>query len=52
MKTFEDSKAFIEYSNNIKDISKKNDHFSANKKRKKLILFYDKIADMLINKET
>ena len=47
-KHFNDSKAFIGYSNDIyKDIEK----YKPNKKRKILIAFDDMISDMLINKK-
>ena len=44
-------RAFIEYSNNMDDIYKNIEEYSPNKKRKRLILFYDMIANMLINKK-
>ena len=45
-----DSKAFIEYSNDMDDIDKDIEDKNPNKKRKILILFDDMIADMLSNK--
>ena len=50
-KHFHDSKAFIEYSNNMVDIHKNNEDNNPNKKRKMLIVFDDMIADMLSNKK-
>ena len=46
-----DSKAFIEYSNNMDDIYKNIEEYNPNKKRKILIVFDDMIADMLNNKK-
>ena len=43
LKHFTDSKAFVEYSNNVDDIYKNN----PNKKCKTLIVFNDMIADIL-----
>ena len=45
---FNDSKAFIEYSNNIQDVYKNNDE---DKENKKLIVFDNMIADMIYNKK-
>ena len=45
LKHFNDSKAFIEYSNELDDI------LNPNKKREILIVFDDMIADMLSNKK-
>ena len=45
-----DSKAFIEYSNDMDDIDKDIEDKNPTKKRKILILFDDMIADMLSNK--
>ena len=50
-KHFTDSKAFIEYSNNINDIYKNIEEYNPNKKRKMLMVFDDVIADMLSNKK-
>ena len=50
-KHFSDSKAFIEYSNNMDDISKNIEKYNLNEKQKKSIVFDDIIADMLSNKE-
>ena len=50
-KHFDDSKAFIEYSNDMNDIYKNIKEYNPNKKRKILIVFDDMIADMLSNKK-
>ena len=52
LKYLNDSKAFIEYSNDMDDIYKNIEEYNPNKKRKILILFDDMIADMLSNKKT
>ena len=44
------SKAFIEYSNNMKYIYKNIEDYNPNKKQKFLIVFDDSIADTLSNK--
>ena len=49
-KAFNDSKAFVEYSNVVDDFYKNIEEFNPNKKRKILIVF-DMIADMLSNKK-
>ena len=46
-----DSKAFIEYSNDTDDIYKNIEEYNPNKKRKILIVFDDVIADMFSNKK-
>ena len=51
LKHFNDSKAFIEYSNDMDDIYKNIEEYNPNKKRKILIVFDDMIADMLSNKK-
>ena len=51
LKHFNDSKAFIEYSNDMDDIYKNIEECNPNKKLKILIVFDDMIADMLINKK-
>ena len=48
---FNDSKAFIEYSNDMDDIHKNIEEYNPNKKRKILIVFDDMIADMFSNKK-
>ena len=50
LKHFNDSKAFIEYSDDMDDIYKNIKECNPNKKRKTLIVFDDMIADMLNNK--
>ena len=50
LKHFNDSKAFIEYSDDMDDIYKNIKEYNLNKKRKTLIVFDDMIADMLSNK--
>ena len=45
------SKAFIEYSNDIDNIHKNIEEYNPNKKHEILIVF-DMIANMLINKKT
>ena len=51
LKHLNDSKAFIEYANDIDDIYKTIQECNPNKKRKMLIVFDDMIADMLNNKQ-
>ena len=51
LKYLNDSKAFIEYSNNMDDIYKNNEESNPNKNRKILIVFDDLIADVLSNKK-
>ena len=51
LKYLNDSKAFIEYSNDIDDIYKNIEEYNPNEKRKILIVFDDVIADMLSNKK-
>ena len=46
-----DSKAFIEYSNNMDDIHTNTEEHNPIKKRKSLIIFDDMIAEMLSNKK-
>ena len=46
-----DSKAFIEYSNDMDDIYENIEEYNPNKKRKILIAIDDVIADMLSNKK-
>ena len=45
------SKAFIEYSNDMDDVYKNIEDYKPNKKRKILIVFDDMIADMVCNKK-
>ena len=51
LKHFNDSKAFIEYSNDIGHIYDNIEEYYSNKKRKMLIVFDDITADMLRNKK-
>ena len=48
---FDDPKAFIEYSNDMRDVNKNIDEYNPRKKRKVLIVFDDMIADMINNKK-
>ena len=50
-KYLNDSKAFIEYSNDMNDIKKDIEEYNPNKKRKILTVFDDMIADVLSNKK-
>ena len=50
LKHFNDSKAFIEYQNNMDDIYKNIEEYNPGKKCKTLIVFDDMIADMVSNK--
>ena len=51
LKHFNDTKAFIEYSNDIQDVYKTIGEDNIDKKRKILIVFDDMIADMINNKK-
>ena len=51
LKYFNHSKDFIEYSNYVHDICKNIEKYNPSKKCKVLIVFDDKIADMLSNKK-
>ena len=48
---FNDSKAFIEYSNDMCKVYKNINHYNPNKENKILIVFDDMIADMIQNKK-
>ena len=48
---FNDPKAFIEYSNNVRHVYKNINYYNPDKKNKILIVFYDMIADMIHNKK-
>ena len=48
---FNDPKAFMDYSNNMQDVYKNIEEYNPGKKRKVLIVFDDKIADMINNKK-
>ena len=51
LKHFNNSKAFVEYSNHMDDIYKKTEECNPNKKHKVLIVSDDMIAYMLSNKK-
>ena len=51
LEEFNNSKAFIEYSNDMDDIYKNNEEYNPNTKRKTLIVFDDMIAHIHINKK-
>ena len=51
VKNFNDSKAFIEYLNDMNDIYKNIEEYNPNKKCKILIVFDDMIADMVSNEK-
>ena len=51
LKHFNDSKAFIKYSNKMDDIYKNLEDYNPNRKGKILSIFDDMIADMLSNKK-
>ena len=51
LKHFNDPKAFIEYSNDMQDVYKNIDEYNIDKERKILIVFDDRIADMINNKK-
>ena len=48
---FNDSKAFMEYSNDMHDVYKNIDEYNPNKENKILIVFNDMIADTIHNKK-
>ena len=48
---FNDPKAFIDYSNDMHDVYKNIDDYNLDKENKILIVFDDKIADMIHNKK-
>ena len=48
---FNDPKAFIEYSNDMRDVYKNIDEYNPDKENKILIVFDDMIADMIHNKK-
>ena len=50
LKYFNDPKAFIEYSNDMRDVYKNIDDCNLDKENKILIVFDDMIADMINNK--
>ena len=47
LKYLNDSKVFIEYSNDMDDIYKNIEEYNTNKKRKIIIVFDDMIADYI-----
>ena len=51
MKRLNDPKAFIEYSNDMRDVYKNIDKYNIDKECKILIVFDDMIADMINNKK-
>ena len=51
LKYFNDSKAFVEYSNSMDDIYKNTEEYNSKKKRKILVVFDDIFADMLCDKK-
>ena len=51
LKHFNDSKAFIQYSNDMQDIYKNDEDYNIGEKGKILIVFDDMIADMINNKK-
>ena len=52
LKLLDDSKAFVEYSNDMDNTCKNIEEYSPNKKQRILIVFDAMIADMLSNKKT
>ena len=48
---FNDPKAFIEYSNDMRDVYKNIDEYNIDKENKILIVFDDMIADIINNKK-
>ena len=48
---FDDPKAFIEYSNDMRDVYKNINYYNPNKENKILIVFDDMIADIIHNKK-
>ena len=48
---FKDTRAFMEYSNDMQDFYKNTEDYNPGKKRKILIVFDDMIADMINNKK-
>ena len=48
---FKDPKAFMEYSNDMEDVYKNIENYNPRKKCKILIVFDDRIADMINNKK-
>ena len=48
---YDDSKFFMEYSNDMQDVYKYLEDYNPKKNRKELIVFDDRIADMINNKK-
>ena len=48
---YDDSKAFMEYSNDMQNVCKNIEAYNLGKKRKVLIVFHDMIADVINNKK-
>ena len=48
---YDDPKAFMEYSNNMQDVSKNIEDYNPRKNRKALIVFDDMVTDMINNKK-
>ena len=48
---FKDPKAFVEYSNDMRDVYKNIENYNPEKKRKIVIVWQDMIADMINNKK-
>ena len=48
---FDDPKAFIEHSNDMRDVYKNINYYNPNKENKILIVFDDMIADIIHNKK-
>ena len=48
---FNDAKAFIEYSNGMRNVYKNTDEYDPDKENKILIVFDDMVADMIYNKK-
>ena len=51
LKHFNDLQAFVAYSCDMQDVYKNIDEYNSGKKRKTLIVFDDRIADMIYNKK-
>ena len=52
LKEYNNSKAFIQYSNDMDNVYENIEEYNPDKKRKILVVFDDMIADMLGNKKT
>ena len=49
IKNYNDPSAFIEYSNTVDDVFENIDDYNTKRKRRKLIVFHDMIADIMTN---